>query len=119
MLSKTQGYVPTLVCYIRSTVPAAAAGATFAAVTCVSTTLRGKDDKFNYFYGGASAGGIFGVAARSFRVGVPLAVFLGFCATVYKDSKDNGWKVFPTGIKHEMGMIDSSAKYDFTLTKPR
>lgn len=65
MLSKTAGYVPTLVCYIKSTVPAAAAGATFAAVTCASTTFRGKDDKFNYFYGGASAGGIFGVAGKS------------------------------------------------------
>lgn len=60
MLSKTQGYVPTLACYVKSTVPAAAAGATFAAVTCASTTIRGKDDKINYFLGGASAGGIFG-----------------------------------------------------------
>lgn len=60
MLSKTQGYVPTLACYVRSTVPAAAAGATFAAVTCAATTLRKKDDKINYFLGGASAGGIFG-----------------------------------------------------------
>ncbi|XP_063861919.1 NADH dehydrogenase [ubiquinone] 1 alpha subcomplex subunit 11-like isoform X1 [Scylla paramamosain] len=119
MLSKTPGYVPTFLCYIKSTVPAAAAGATFAAVTCASTTVRGKDDKMNYFFGGASAGGIFGVVARSFRMGVPLAFFLGACATLYKDSKDNGWSFIPTNFKHEMGMIDSSSRYDFTLTKER
>lgn len=57
--------------------------------------------------------------ARSFRVGVPLAFFLGACATLYKDSKDNGWKFIPTNFKHEMGMIDTSTRYDFTLTKER
>ena len=68
LYSKTQGYMPTLACYLRNTLPIAAAGATFAAVTCTSTTLRGKDDKLNYFYGGASAGGIFGVTGKSFLI---------------------------------------------------
>ncbi|XP_047473562.1 NADH dehydrogenase [ubiquinone] 1 alpha subcomplex subunit 11-like [Penaeus chinensis] len=52
MYTKPQGYVPTLGAYIRSTVPLAGAGAVFAAVTCASTSLRGKDDKLNYFLGG-------------------------------------------------------------------
>ncbi|XP_050731281.1 NADH dehydrogenase [ubiquinone] 1 alpha subcomplex subunit 11-like [Eriocheir sinensis] len=118
MLSKTQGYVPTLGCYVKTTVPAAAAGATFAAVTCASTTMRGKDDKINYFLGGASAGGIYGFTTRSFRVGIPLAFLLGVAATVYKDSKDNGWELIPCSYNREMGMIDPR-KYDFTLTKER
>lgn len=65
-ITNPQGYLPTLARYIRSTVPCLAAGATFAAVTCASTSLRGKDDKINYFIGGASAGGVFGVAGKSF-----------------------------------------------------
>lgn len=64
MYTKPQGYVPTLGAYLRSTVPLAGAGAAFAAVTCASTALRGKDDKLNYFLGGSSAGGIIGVAGK-------------------------------------------------------
>lgn len=64
MYTKPQGYVPTLGAYVRSTVPLAGAGAVFAAVTCASTSLRGKDDKLNYFLGGSAAGGIIGVAGK-------------------------------------------------------
>ncbi|ROT78097.1 hypothetical protein C7M84_003185 [Penaeus vannamei] len=115
MYTKPQGYVPTLGAYVRSTVPLAGAGAVFAAVTCASTSLRGKDDKLNYFLGGSAAGGIIGVAARTFRVGVPVAAFLGLSAILYKDSKDNGWKLFP-GVTHRVGSFDH-VSYDFTLQK--
>ncbi|XP_042877195.1 NADH dehydrogenase [ubiquinone] 1 alpha subcomplex subunit 11-like [Penaeus japonicus] len=116
MFTKPQGYVPTLGAYVRSTVPLAGAGAAFAAVTCASTALRGKDDKYNYLLGGGSAGGIIGVAARSFRVGVPVAFFLGAAAVIYKDSKENGWELFPK-ITHRVGSFDH-VNYDFTLQKP-
>lgn len=64
MASKTQGYLPTITRYIKLTLPCLAAGATFATVACVSTNLRGKDDKINYFLGGGAAGAIFGIAGK-------------------------------------------------------
>ncbi|KAG7164526.1 NADH dehydrogenase [ubiquinone] 1 alpha subcomplex subunit 11-like [Homarus americanus] len=109
--TKYSGFAAT---YMKSTIPAAAAGATFATVSCVSTNLRGKDDKINYFLGGAAAGGVFGIAARTFRVGVPLGFFLGFAAIIYKDSKDEGWSIFPQTV-HKMGAMDHR-QFNFTLT---
>lgn len=115
MVVKPQGYVPTLGIFLRTTVPCAAAGATFAAITCVSTNLRGKDDKLNYFIGGASAGSVFGAAKNSVKVGFPAAVFLGLAAVLFKDSMQKGWEFFPK-IYHKMGYIDYR-KFDYTLTK--
>ncbi|XP_068209503.1 NADH dehydrogenase [ubiquinone] 1 alpha subcomplex subunit 11 [Palaemon carinicauda] len=93
--TKPQGYVPTIATYLKSTVPLVAAACTFAAVTCTACNLRGKDDKINYLLGGASAGSIFGIAARSVKVGVPLGFFLAMGAMLYKDSRQNGWEIFP------------------------
>ncbi|XP_069162441.1 NADH dehydrogenase [ubiquinone] 1 alpha subcomplex subunit 11 [Procambarus clarkii] len=117
MVTKPQGYVPTLAKYIQVTFPLAAAGATFAAVTCVSTNLRNKDDGLNYFLGGNAAGSVIGAAKRSFRVGIPLGFALGCIAVLYKDGKDHGYQLIPK-FEHKMGGMDYR-KYDFTFTKDK
>merc|ERR1712198_114864 len=112
MITKPQGYVPAIGCYIRGTVPFATAGITFAAVACMSTKLRKKDDHLNYFLAGASAGGIFGVARKSFRVGVPTGFLLGIASIYFKDSIDNKWSFFPS-FTHQYGSFDN-IKNDYT-----
>ncbi|CAL4129700.1 unnamed protein product [Meganyctiphanes norvegica] len=114
MVTKPQGYVPAIGCYIRGTIPLAAAGLTFATVSCMATNLRHKDDKFNYFLGGASAGGIIGVAKKSFRLGIPVAFLLGISAIIFKDSLDSKWELLPK-IDHQMGTFDT-IKNDYTRT---
>ncbi|XP_071546075.1 NADH dehydrogenase [ubiquinone] 1 alpha subcomplex subunit 11 [Panulirus ornatus] len=116
-LTTPQGYLPTLSRYFKSTIPCLAAGATFATVTCASTTIRGKDDKINYFMGGASAGGVFGVAARTFRVGLPVGFLLGVAAVIFKASKDGGWAIVPQQTRMLLGM--DSNKYDYSLVKDK
>merc|ERR1711970_1115982 len=112
MISKPQGYVPAIGCYIRGTVPLAAAGVTFAVISCMATNLRHKNDYYNYLWGGAAAGGIIGVAKKSFKVGVPTAFFLGLAAVIFKDSLDNKWEIFPK-MTHQMGTFDT-IRHDYT-----
>lgn len=42
-----------------------AAGSAFAAVTCLSTSFRGKDDEWNYWWGGVAAGCFAGIRCKS------------------------------------------------------
>ncbi|KAK7085174.1 hypothetical protein SK128_015718 [Halocaridina rubra] len=115
MITKPQGYVPTILTFSRTFLPITAAGATFAAVTCTACNLRKKDDKWNYFIGGGVGGSIFGVATKSFKVGFPCSVFFACLAVLYKDSRDNGWSFFPE-IRHKYGAFDHMS-HDFTLRK--
>merc|ERR1711970_653325 len=114
MISKPQGYVPAIGCYNRGVVPLAAAGITFATVSCMSTNLRHKDDYYNYLFGGAAAGGILGVARKSFKVGVPAAFLLGIASVFYKDSLIHKYSWFPTPIAREMGGFQHIS-HDYTL----
>ncbi|XP_076062114.1 NADH dehydrogenase (ubiquinone) B14.7 subunit [Oratosquilla oratoria] len=116
LYSRTQGYAATLACYARHTVPFFGAGATFAAVTCLSCSLRGKDDKLNYFYGGLSAGGIFGAARKSFSLGIPLGLALGVAAMFYKDSLENKWNLIYYRTPRKYGTFNN-LENDYTLTK--
>merc|ERR1712179_91636 len=65
MITKPQGYVPAIGLYMGNVVPLAAAGVTFAAVTCLANNVRHKNDHYNYILGGVSAGGILGVAKKN------------------------------------------------------
>lgn len=58
----------------------------------------------------------FASSARSFKVGVPTAIFMAVAGAVYKDSRLNGWELFPVPPARDMGSIDYR-KFDFTLTK--
>jgi len=116
LFTKAKGYNATLLTYLRTMVPVMASGVAFAAITCAATNYRGKDDKLNYFLGGASAGGVFGAAARSFKVGLPVAFAFGCLAALYKDSKEEGYELIPIPKAHKMGLMDWR-KGDFTLMK--
>lgn len=68
---------------LKTTTVFGTAGATFATASCLSASIREKDDYVNASIGGALAGSIFGVAYRNVHIGVIVAsgaaIFCGLC----------------------------------------
>lgn len=115
MYSHPQGIVNTAGRYLYITGPLIGMAAAFAATTNIAQNIRGKNDKLNYFLGGAVSGAIFGAWQKSVAIGVPAAVLLGFVAVTKKMSVDDGWKFFPE-IKHS-SQNAVSARHDWTFVK--
>ncbi|GAV07458.1 hypothetical protein RvY_17288 [Ramazzottius varieornatus] len=62
----------------HSAFPAAAVGATFGAVACMSSALRKKEDDWNYTVGGLAAGAVFGaLIMKSVAHGSIVMIFFG------------------------------------------
>lgn len=94
-MSKPVGVGNIALRYATLTLPVMAVGSTFGAVTCLSTTIRGKDDFFNYFYGGVAAGSVTGAIARNGVVGTLCAVSFGIAGMLKKYYVMKGWIMFP------------------------
>ncbi|XP_023936572.1 NADH dehydrogenase [ubiquinone] 1 alpha subcomplex subunit 11 [Bicyclus anynana] len=80
-----------------------------------AANVRGKNDKINYFLGGAVAGGVFGAWQRSVTVGVPAAIVLGAVAITVKMSREDNWSLLP-GFTPAANSI-KSVHHDFSLVK--
>lgn len=77
MISKPKGYLPILARYAYNVGPMMGMASAFTLGTLVATNVRGKDDRLNYFIGGACAGGVYGAWRRSFHAGAVAALFFG------------------------------------------
>ncbi|XP_002732643.1 NADH dehydrogenase [ubiquinone] 1 alpha subcomplex subunit 11-like [Saccoglossus kowalevskii] len=73
------------------TLTMAALGAVFGATTCISTSVRGKDGRLNYFIGGCTTGALLGVKAHSYAVGFGACAGFGISAALYKHGKMEDW----------------------------
>ncbi|XP_054738426.1 NADH dehydrogenase [ubiquinone] 1 alpha subcomplex subunit 11 [Anastrepha obliqua] len=113
MLSKPQGYLPTLGRFAYNTGPMMGMATAFTLATLVSTNVRGKDDKLNYFIGGVAAGAVYGAWRRNHVAGLVAGFFFGIAGAVKKLSKQEGWEFFPP-IKHQSSSLNI---HDFTIMK--
>ena len=77
MYSHPKGYIPTIARFMWWVGPSMAMASAFTTGTYLSTSLRGKDDKFNYVVGGCGAAGVAGAWARNPVFGFTMCVF--FC----------------------------------------
>jgi len=118
MLTKTQGYIPTLARFAYNIGPFMGMASAFTLATYVSTNVRGKDDKLNYLIGGMAAGGVYGAWKRNHVAGLVMGVFFGIAGVVKKLSKEEGWEFFPTVPTHEYGSL-SGTTHDYTLMAER
>jgi len=76
-------------------------GGTVAYTATVSTVcgLRGgKTDQWNHAVGGSVVGAIIGKLSRNFLGGLASGFLLSVLAYHYKDSRINGYEIFPTKV---------------------
>lgn len=115
MYSHPQGFASTagrLAWYIGPMVGMAAG---FVVTTNAMQNIRGKNDKLNYFMGGAVAGSILSAWQRAPIIAVPAAVILGLAGIVKKTSVDEGWSFFPEMEAATQSI--RSLRYDWTMAK--
>jgi len=62
----------------------------------VVSAFRGKTDQWNHFIGGFAVGTCIGKFSRNFRIGLANGLGFALLCYYYKDSKMNGYEVFPT-----------------------
>ncbi|XP_061388986.1 NADH dehydrogenase [ubiquinone] 1 alpha subcomplex subunit 11-like [Musca vetustissima] len=120
MLTHPKGYLPTLARFAYNTGPMMGMASAFTLATYLSTNVRGKDDRLNYFIGGFAAGGVFGAWRRSHVAGLVMGLFFGIAGVIKKTSIQEGWEFFPPLNHHAyMGVrqIDNSLMADPTKEK--
>ncbi|CAG9834860.1 unnamed protein product [Diabrotica balteata] len=114
--SHPKGYLPTLGRYAYMGFPIVGASAAFVLVTNASASLRKKDDNWNWFIGGFSAGSVLGAWKRHAMIGFNCGMFFGILAVCRKIMADNNWEVTPSVTPVA---TQNAWNYDFTLTKER
>jgi len=68
----------------------------YTSIVCCTSALRGgKTDQKNHLVGGFAAGAVLGHFNKSVIGGGVMGFFLGLLGWYYKDSKMNGYEVFP------------------------
>ncbi|XP_014680819.1 PREDICTED: NADH dehydrogenase [ubiquinone] 1 alpha subcomplex subunit 11-like [Priapulus caudatus] len=95
--SHPKGLVPTVARFAHFMLPAAAIGATFSAVTCLSHTYRKKNDAWNYILGGATSGSIIGAKLGRMGPGVAGVLVLGIGGMLFWAKKYEDWPGFMNG----------------------
>lgn len=115
MFSHPKGIVNTAGRFMWYIGPLVGMAAAFSVTTNVAQNIRGKNDKVNYFLGGASAGAIFGAWQKSGTIGVPMAVVLGLVAVIKKTAIDEGWELMPQ-VPHATKTIQS-VRRDWSVAK--
>ncbi|XP_028032326.1 NADH dehydrogenase [ubiquinone] 1 alpha subcomplex subunit 11 [Bombyx mandarina] len=115
MFSHPKGFVNTIgrMGYIVGPLVGMAVAFTFT--TNVAQNIRGKNDKLNYFLGGATSGFVFSAWMKKGIIAVPAAVVLGAIAVVKKTGIDEGWIFFPDAAQSTKTI--KSVKHDWTLLK--
>nr|XP_034835620.1 NADH dehydrogenase [ubiquinone] 1 alpha subcomplex subunit 11 isoform X2 [Maniola hyperantus] len=115
MYSHPKGFFNTGFRYAYYIGPLVGMATAFTLTANYAHNVRGKDDKINYFLGGAASGAVFGAWQRSLAIGVPAAVLLGVAAITKKMSIEDDWSLFP-GFTPASKSI-KSVKHDWTLVK--
>lgn len=77
--------------------------------------IRGKNDKINYFLGGAVAGSILSAWAKAPAFAVPAMFILGVAGVVKKSAVDEKWVFFPD-LPQATKTI-TSVRNDWTMVK--
>lgn len=113
-ISKPSTIGGALARYPKYMVPGVMTGVAFGITTCTLGMVRQKDDNWNYFFGGAAMGSVFGIARRSFAVGTPCTVLFALAAVCYKEYINSEMATYKRH-RNWNGTWDSLA-YDFTLT---
>ncbi|XP_035435123.1 NADH dehydrogenase [ubiquinone] 1 alpha subcomplex subunit 11 [Spodoptera frugiperda] len=115
MFSHPKGFVGTAGRFAWFLGPMVGMAAGFTVTANTAQNIRGKNDKLNYFLGGAVSGSILSAWLRSGIIAVPAAVILGAAAVVKKTAIDEGWSFFPP-VPHATQSA-RSVKYDWTMVK--
>ncbi|XP_021195467.2 NADH dehydrogenase [ubiquinone] 1 alpha subcomplex subunit 11 [Helicoverpa armigera] len=115
MYSHPKGFASTVGRMAWFVGPLVGMAAGFTVTTNAVQNIRGKNDKLNYFIGGAVAGSIFSAWQKAPILAVPAAVILGVAGIVKKTSVEEGWIFFPDIIQAPKSII--SGKRDFTMVK--
>ncbi|XP_030037310.2 NADH dehydrogenase [ubiquinone] 1 alpha subcomplex subunit 11 [Manduca sexta] len=115
MYSRPKGFVNTAGRMFYIIGPLVGMATAFTVTTNVAQNYRGKNDKLNYFMGGAAAGCVFSAWMKTGAVALPAALVLGTAAVVKKMAIDSGTEFFPT-VAHATKTI-KSVKHDWTITE--
>lgn len=120
--SKPVGIANIAARYAMISLPLMAVGSTYAATCCLLANYRKKDDTYNYFFGGFSAGCVAGACARSGTFGTLAAVTLGSLAYCKKHMNELGLDFFPSSENQPYawgGIWSVQGHYDFSLIKDK
>lgn len=117
--SKPQTYMQFLGRFFHISWPIFGVATAFVVGHNVMGSLRNKDDKLNWFVGGALAGSIIGVWRKNFHMGVNLAALGGCIMAGMKYSHENGrFFILPDKFNPQIGSL-RSVRQDWTLTAER
>jgi len=107
--------------YFVITFPLMAAGSTFASTACLSTSIRGKDDAWNYTFGGAMAGAVWGACLRNGTFGTAAGTFFAMLGYIKKEMDYYNQPFIPTDnfARASQWMGPWAVKWDFSLTKDK
>lgn len=115
MYSHPKGFANTAGRFAWFLGPMVGMAAGYVVTTNAMQNIRGKNDKLNYFMGGAVAGCILSAWQKAPVAAVPAAVIFGLAAIVKKTSVDEGWPFFPELTSATQSI--RSVKYDWTLAE--
>ncbi|CAA9994530.1 unnamed protein product [Nesidiocoris tenuis] len=111
------GYGPTLARYAYITLPLIGTAAAWTATVCAATNMRGKDDHFNYAWGGVAAGACVGAWRKSVKVGCYSALVLAALSALKKDSIMDDWPMLePRPMKRKTGDVWTHSR-DYSITQ--
>ncbi|KAF7279997.1 NADH dehydrogenase (ubiquinone) B14.7 subunit [Rhynchophorus ferrugineus] len=118
MVTHPKGVPNTLGRYAFIGLPIVGIASTFVLTTNTLVNIRKKEDKLNWFLGGAAAGSWFGAWARKPIVGFNMALLCGFAAFLHKCVLDQGNQLIPTQYKRSAGGATACLR-DFSLFADR
>ncbi|XP_047517116.1 NADH dehydrogenase [ubiquinone] 1 alpha subcomplex subunit 11 [Pieris napi] len=115
LYSHPKGIFQTVMRYGFYLGPAISMATAFTLTTNIAQNVRGKNDEFNYFLGGAAAGAVYASVRRQPVIAVPAAIVLGACGIVKKIGIDNNFTFFPK--LHSGKESINSVRRDWTFVK--
>ncbi|XP_044263317.1 uncharacterized protein LOC123010470 [Tribolium madens] len=117
--SHPKGYMQTIARYCHCSWPIFGAATAFVIGSNLAGSLRKKDDRLNWFIGGASAGAIAGIWRKNTLTGCIVATFAGIVALSKKHCIMNGTHLlYPKEYHVQYGGL-RTVRQDWTLTKHR
>lgn len=119
LYSHPKGYLDTIGRYAHCSWPVFGAAAAFVIGSNIAGSIRHKDDKWNWFIGGAGAGGVVGLWRKNTITGGLLALTFGVLALYRKQTYLDGTHMFyPDTLEPKWGGL-RTVRQDWTLTKHR
>jgi len=118
--SQPKGYLNTAVRYSAVVLPIIGIASTFVVATNGIASIRQKDDRINWFFGGFIAGSTFGILTRNKMFGFNMGILGGIAATIRKAADQQGWEIIPKDTKLRIGGATVCLRdYSLTAEKPR